>query len=137
MTDKLNTFRSWAMAGAEVIDAWRIVPRVILVAYGSLVWYLTQWYLSIETFTKTECSADVLKVLLDKNIPLEQAQHIACTVVDTVGGPTNGYTVLVTTICGLSTLVIGLYHNSSKDWSKSILPWNFGKCKNDKTESNE
>lgn len=32
---------------AEVIDAWRIIPRIILGAYGYLVWYVINWFLVI------------------------------------------------------------------------------------------
>lgn len=32
---------------AEVIDAWRIVPRIILGAYGYLVWFVINWFIII------------------------------------------------------------------------------------------
>jgi len=32
---------------AELIDAWRIVPRIILGAYGYLVWFVINWFIII------------------------------------------------------------------------------------------
>lgn len=29
---------------AEVIDAWRIVPRVMVIAYGFICWQTFQWF---------------------------------------------------------------------------------------------
>lgn len=29
---------------AEVTDAWRTFPRVVIIAYGYLMWYVTSWY---------------------------------------------------------------------------------------------
>ena len=75
---------------AEIIDAWRVVPRTLLVAYGYLVWYVVNWYMGL---------AD----------------------------PTTAQTILVTTISGLSTAIIGLYQSSGRDWisynRESIWKW--------------
>lgn len=64
---------------AELIDAWRVVPRIVLFSYGLLVYYVVSWYMD----------------LID---------------------PTTQQTILVTTITSLSSAIIGLYHNSSKNW---------------------
>jgi hypothetical protein len=36
---------------AEYIDAYRIVPRILLFSYGYLVWYVVNWYMGIQTPT--------------------------------------------------------------------------------------
>lgn len=36
---------------AEVVDAFRIVPRSILVAYGLLVWTVVTWFMGVPTPT--------------------------------------------------------------------------------------
>lgn len=64
---------------AELIDAFRVVPRIILVVYAWLVWYVVNWYM-----------------LLDS--------------------PSTEQTFLVSTISGLSTVIIGLYQNSGRNW---------------------
>lgn len=32
------------LAVAEVMDAWRIYPRLLLSGYGYMCWHLTMWY---------------------------------------------------------------------------------------------
>jgi hypothetical protein len=32
---------------AEVIDAYRVVPRLLLLGYGYLVWHVTTWFMSL------------------------------------------------------------------------------------------
>ena len=32
---------------AEVTDAWRMVPRIAMTAYGYLMWHVTDWYLHL------------------------------------------------------------------------------------------
>lgn len=36
---------------AELLDAYRVVPRILLFFYGYLVWYITNWYLPIQNPT--------------------------------------------------------------------------------------
>ena len=33
---------------AEVVDAFRVVPRFILIGYSILVWTVAQWYMGID-----------------------------------------------------------------------------------------
>lgn len=39
---------------AEVIDAWRIIPRIILLFYGLMVWDVVTWYMALATPTTTQ-----------------------------------------------------------------------------------
>ena len=43
----IDNFRKKHMAIAEWIDAWRIFPRALVVAYGYMVWDTIQWYESL------------------------------------------------------------------------------------------
>lgn len=119
---KLNNFRVWSSAAAEAIDAWRIVPRLCALAYAALLYKLVTWFLNVPTFDKKECDQEVLAVLLN-SIDLEQAQAIACTVVDVVGGPTTSQTAFVTVVAGLAAPFFAFYVNSGKNWSNKIEPW--------------
>jgi hypothetical protein len=127
--ENLNNKRGVSLAVAESIDAWRVVPRFAIVCYMALVAYIIQWFVSIETHVQTTCQADVLQVLLDKDIDVAQAESIACTVMGVVGGPQTSHTIIATTIAGLATAIFGLYTSTGNDWSKSILPWKFGESK--------
>lgn len=41
---------------AEVIDSFRLVPRVLLVATGTLVWYVINWYMGLQTPTTQQAA---------------------------------------------------------------------------------
>jgi len=103
---------------AEIFDAWRVIPRIVLVLYSSLVFSLYLWYRSIPTFIKEECDNELVEILLSKSIELTEAQSVACTVVDIVGGPTMAQSTFVTTIIGLSTGIFGLYVATGRKWDK-------------------
>lgn len=119
----INRFRKWSLFVGEIVDAWRVIPRILVTLYGVLVWHLVSWFLALETFTKKDCNTALIQSLLDKNIDVAQAQEIACTVVEVVGGPTNAQTAFVTAIVGLATAIFGLYGKGGKDWSKPVKRW--------------
>ena len=129
----VNGFRKWSLAVSESVDAWRIVPRAILIGYGVLVYHLIGWFFEQATYVKRECDTAVLETLLKHNTELSKAQEIACQVVDVVGGPTTAQASFIGAIVGLATVVIGFYTTSGRDWQKSVLPWKFGKTKEEPT----
>ena len=36
------------MDAAEVADAWRLVPRIIMAGYGAILWNADQWFQALE-----------------------------------------------------------------------------------------
>lgn len=117
---KYRNFRNFSLVMAESFDAWRIMPRLMLMAYGLLVMHLYLWYKSIPTYVQERCDAAVLQIFLNNETPLEDAKHIACTVQDVVGGPTPAQTTLVTTIIGLSSIIFGFYTASGRRWDNGM-----------------
>ena len=115
-------FRRTSLLLAESFDAWRVVPRLILIGYAWLVVQLYLWYKNIPSYVKESCDANALKVLLEQKIPLEEATKVACTVVDVVGGPTTAQSAFVTTIVGLSAGIFGLYTSTGRRWSEWTPP---------------
>lgn len=105
---------------AESFDAWRIMPRIMLIAYGILVMHLYLWYKSIPTYVQEKCDAAVLQIFLNNDTPIDDAKRIACTVQDVVGGPTPAQTTLVTTIIGLSSIIFGFYTASGRRWERGM-----------------
>src|SRR5690554_1112763 len=91
------------LLSAEIFDAWRIVPRIMVVLYGYLIYKLYTWFRSIETVEKIECNESLMSMLLDEGIDLEQASVIACTVIDIIGGPTMEQSTFVTVVIGLAS----------------------------------
>lgn len=110
--------RTALLSIAELIDAFRIVPRFILTMYGILIYQLYLWFTSIETLVQNKCDAALLQILMDHGETLISAQNLACQVVDHVGGPTTAQTAFVTTVVGLSTPLFAFYANTGKKWKK-------------------
>jgi hypothetical protein len=113
---KPSRAKRWVLSLAESIDALRLIPRMVLIGYSSLLTYMVFWYMAIETAIKTECNAALIQILLDKNMDLEKAQVLACTIADMVGGPTIAQTALVTAVVGLAAPIFGFYATTGKKW---------------------
>lgn len=126
--ERLHKFRKLQLAGAEMVDAWRIIPRIVLAGYSYLVGYMVWFFLTQNNVPKVDCNAAVLKVLLDQGEGLAQAQEVACHVVDVLGPPTS-LTSLVSVIVGASAAVFGLYGKGSRDFSHPPAYWNGSKEK--------
>jgi len=105
---------------AEAVDAWRLVPRLILVCYAWLVHELYLWYTKIPTYVQEKCDAAVIQLFVDAGMELAKAQQLACTVIDVVGGPTAAQSAFVTTIIGLSTGIFGLYASTGRRWDNTV-----------------
>ena len=113
-------YRRISLVIAESIDAWRIIPRIVLVLYSTLVFNLYLWFKSIPTYVQEQCDAQTLSVLLDKGLQLTDAKTIACSVVDIVGGPTAAQSAFVTTIISLSAGIFGLYAATGRRWEQGF-----------------
>lgn len=113
----MKNFKEHLLDAAESFDAWRVVPRMMLLSYGYLVWHLYMWYRSIAVYTQTKCDGVILQLLLDHGMTFLQARDLACNIVGTVGGPTGEQTVFVTTIIGLSTGIFALYTTTGRKWA--------------------
>ena len=124
--DKVNNFRKWSLAIAEAIDAYRLIPRLMIGSYGALIGYITYVFLTFDVVNKVTCDAGVMKVLMDSKVPLAEAQKIACNVVDILGPPTS-YTILLSTLVGAAALIFGLYTNSGRSWSVPFMAWGLDK----------
>ena len=114
-TKKLSAKEKW-LTVAEVIDGYRVVPRLFLALYGVLVYNLYTWFTSIETAAQQACDAALIKILLDHGEKLEAAQALACSVSGVTGGPTTEQAAFVTAIIGLATGVFGFYASTGKKW---------------------
>lgn len=114
----MSKIKDTLLKTAEIFDAWRVIPRIVLVLYSSLVFSLYLWYRSIPTYVKEECNENLISSLLTQGVDLAEAQTVACTVIDIVGGPTMAQSTFVTTIIGLSTGIFGLYVATGRKWDK-------------------
>lgn len=104
---------------ARIMDAWRVIPRVIVGMYGFMIYKLFVWYTSMPTHEEKSCNESLVATLLDRGVDVNKAMELACTVVDTVGGPTTQQTSFVTIIVGLSSAMFGFYVSSGGKWEFS------------------
>lgn len=93
------------------IDRWRVMPRIVLIAWLVGTIAIVNWYMAYEIVYERKCDSTTLSILLDRGVDLKDAESIACTTTDVIGHPT-GYTALVSTIVAAGSAVFGLYVNS-------------------------
>jgi hypothetical protein len=120
LQQKFNKFRLFSLTMAETFDAWRIIPRLMLIAYSALVLNMYVWYKSIPTYVQEKCDSAVVQIFIQNHSSIEDAQKAACSVQAVVGGPTPSQTALVTTIIGLSSLIFGFYTSSGRRWENGM-----------------
>ena len=117
---KKSRFRKYSLIFAESFDAWRIIPRTMLVMYSALVTNVYLWFKSIPTIIQEKCDPTIVRTILEAGHSMEEAKMFACTVMDVVGGPTAAQSAFVTTIIGLSTAIFGLYATTGRKWESGI-----------------
>lgn len=101
--------REWLFIAAEIVDVWRVIPRVILVAYGALLVNVIQWYRDLTPYFPKE-----VKHLIEK------ADTITPDIMALmVQAPTTQHAALVTAVVGISAAIFGLYSNSGRKWDTS------------------
>ena len=103
------------LKSAELIDALRVVPRLVLGLYAAGLYWILDWYTNYELQYVTNCDSATMNVLLREGVPIKEARDIACSVAEVIGHPT-GYTVLVSTVVGAAAIVFGLYTKSGRNW---------------------
>ena len=112
----MNKFRRWMFVASEAFNMWRVVPRIIILAYSYLVWSMYAWYKSIPTFVQIKCDSALFEILLAKGQKMDTIKELACSIIGTAGGPTAEQTAFVTIIIGLSSAIFALYTGSGKKY---------------------
>lgn len=96
------TFLTWA----EMVDAWRIIPRAILVAYSWMLLKVITWYMSLEPYFPDE----VKQLVANQTVITPEITALM------VQAPTTQHAALVTAVIGISAAIFGLYSNSGRKW---------------------
>lgn len=105
----IDTYRKAQLAVAEMVDAWRVVPRLLVAGYSYLIYIVVKWYMTLEPKMIEGCVSNVVKDCI-------------------YDAPTTQHAALVTTLVGISAAVFALYTNSGKKWN-GFTYW--GRNKND------
>lgn len=104
------------LRAAEVIDAYRIFPRITLLVFIFAVGITMQWYFNFPNQYIVECNTELFIKLVDRSIPIKQAEEIACKATGVIDRPA-GYTALTSVLIGASAGVFGFYANTGRRWS--------------------
>lgn len=106
MDNKTDLYRKRHLAIAEFIDAWRLIPRTIVVLYGWGLYEVVKWYMGLRHTLIPGCD---LEVLAEKCI---------------IEAPTTQHAVLVTAMVSVAAAVFGFYANSGRKWDQPFKKWN-------------
>lgn len=108
---EVNKWRLIHLAAAEAIDAWRVVPRLMVTAYAYMLAYMIVWYKSLKPYIIPDCIA---------NLGPELSANISECLVQ---APTTQHTALITAVIGISAGVFGFYANTGRNWSQGVYVW--------------
>ena len=95
----IDTWRKGHMAVAEWVDAWRIVPRALVMGYAYMLWIVVQWYMNLKPEILEGCNVELLKEV--------------CV----IQAPTTAHSIVLSAVVGVAAAVFGLYSNSGRSWN--------------------
>lgn len=108
----IDNFRQLHLSIAEALDAWRIVPRVLVGLYCLMLYKVVMWYMALEPKMLKGC--------------VSETSVMDCI----VQAPTTQHAALVTAVVGISAAVFGMYSSTGRKWNG----FTFWKKKEDKIE---
>ena len=103
---KVDIYRKRHLMFAEMIDAWRLIPRGVVAGYIWLMAYTILWYMGLEPYMLDGCNVELLKG--------------DCV----INAPTTQHTSLITAVAGLGVGIFGFYAKSGRNWGEGVKPWN-------------
>lgn len=95
----IDTYRRRHLAVAEFIDAWRVIPRMVVGLYIWLVIYTILWYHDLKPYMLEGC--DIEKLGGSCLIQIPTTQHVAA----------------LTAVTGLGVAIFGFYTSTSRKWN--------------------
>ena len=95
----------------ELLNRYRIFPRIFLVCFTLATGVSIQWYLSFPIEYRVVCNEVLLLGLVDRNVELVEATSVSCRPTEVIGRP-GGYTALISTLVGACGLVFSFYASS-------------------------
>ena len=99
----IDAFRRRHLAIAEFIDAWRIIPRFLVIGYGYMLVTTINWYMGLKPYILPGCTKEIAESCI-------------------VHAPTTANTILLSTIVTIAAPILGFYANTGKKWN-GFTPW--------------
>lgn len=115
MKKDIDTFRKGYLAIGEFLDAWRIIPRLIVAGYGFLTYSVFVWYMSLEPSIIEGCDVAVFGETCINDAP--NAMHTAA----------------LTAVGAFATAIFAFYSAAGRKWDNGIKLW--GGSDNERTAS--
>lgn len=106
----IDFWRKSHSAAAEAMDAWRVVPRLLVSGYAYLLYKVVDWYMNLKPYIPEE----FLTLLEQVNSDPEMVAAIGSLM---VMEPTTQHSFLVSTVVGISAAVFAMYTSSGKTWN--------------------
>ena len=110
----VDTWRKMHLSVAEFVDAWRLIPRLLVAGYAFMLWKVVSWYMNLAPYMIEGCVSE---------------KAVDCI----AQAPSTQHAALVTAVVGVAAAVFGLYANSGKKWN-GFTNWNGGTKEEEKTE---
>jgi len=110
----IDGFRKGYLTMAEMLDAFRIFPRLLVLGYTFILYDTITWYMDLKPMLIDNCDVELLGQTCIALAP--STQHAA----------------LVTAVVGVAAAIFGLYANSGRKWN-GFTPWS--KKKEEPTDS--
>jgi len=112
----IDDFRKIHLALAELVDAWRLIPRAMVAGYGYMIyWVVTEWYTKLVPYMLDGCVSPTIADCL-------------------IEAPTTAHTALVVTVVGMAAPIMAFYVNTGKNWNNSFIAWFKPKAKEQQEE---
>lgn len=102
----IDAWRKFHLAIAEWIDAWRIIPRAVVILFGYGAYEVTRWYMNLQPYLLEGC--------------VEQGGKIAECL---ISAPTTQHTALLSALFALAAAVFAFYTNAGRKWN-GFSHWN-------------
>lgn len=102
---KIDIYRRRHLLFAELIDAWRIIPRAVVGAYFWLAIHSVIWYMNLKPYILEDC--DISKL------------GETCI----INSPSTQHAVVLTAVFGLGAGIFGFYAKSGRNWSEGVKSW--------------
>jgi len=116
----IDRIRLKVLTSAELFDAWRVVPRILVAAYGWLCWEIVRWYMDLKPAIIKGCDIEALGDL--------------CL----YDAPTTQHAALVTVMVGAAAAVFGFYTNTGRSWTTGgFVKWDDTHTQNQNRERYE
>ena len=102
----IDFWRKGHLAVAEWFDAWRILPRLVIVLFGYGVYAIVKWYMDLIPYILPGC--------------IEVGGKVAECLVK---APTIQHTALLTAMFALAGAIFAFYTGAGRKWN-GFTPWN-------------